>query len=409
MLLDGKGGRGMRGRRNEGTLFFGIAAVYYMATGFAHPVTPALIKRLALEDYMFGLALAMMMLSNFLFSPFWGKISGYLSSRRVMLFGCVGYGAGQVLFVLAQNRFQFLFARFFAGIFVGASFVGILTYLVNTAPDAGTRGRRLITSATLQAVFGSLGYFVGGMLGEIHAYVAVAAQAAVLALCGVLFYIFCQEDAAPKKRDLTLAQLAKEANPFRAFAQGRQFMTATLALLLAVCALQNFSQTAFDQSFNYYVIDQIGLSTGYNGLIKAVMGMVTLVANSTLCAWLMRKTDVRKTVGYVLLACTLCIASVLRIRALAPFLVMNVLFYALSAISIPMTQSLVAASGSEGDSNLVMGFYSALRSFGGIIGALLAGFAYTVTPLTPFVCCAVGLGIATGCAALYRRRTSREA
>lgn len=395
----------MRGKRHPLLGFFIVVAVFYMASGFAHPVTPTLIKRLQLEDYMFGLALAMMMASNFLFSPFWGKLSGYLSNRVTLLIGCVGYGVGQVLFALAQSRAQFLFARFFAGIFVGAAFVSILIHVVGSTADARVRGQYLVTVSTLQAVFASMGYFVGGMLGEIHVYVSVIAQAVTLAACGVAFFFIASGERAQQKLGKgTLGTLMREANPFHAFAQGRQFLNAAFALLFAVCALQSFSQTAFDQSFNYYVIDQIGLSTGYNGLIKAVMGIVTLIANSTLCAWLMRRTDVRRSVTIVLLCATACITAALFLQALAPFLITSVLFYALSASSLPMTQSLVANANTDADRNLVMGFYNALKAFGGILGALVAGFSYLLSPRMPFVCCAVGLLAATLSSVAYRRR-----
>ncbi len=52
-------------------LFFIILFVFNMAANFVHPVTPTIIVDLHLNDYMFGLAMAAMMVMNFLFSPFW--------------------------------------------------------------------------------------------------------------------------------------------------------------------------------------------------------------------------------------------------------------------------------------------------------------------------------------------------
>lgn len=397
----------MRNKRHPLLAFYIIVSIFYMATGFAHPVTPILIRRLQLEDYMFGLALATMLTSNFLFSPFWGKLSDYLSGRVTLLIGCTGYAVGQVLFALAETRFMFLFARFFAGIFTGAAFVSILIYIVNSTEDKRLRGQYLVTSATIQAVSGSMGYFIGGMLGEIHSSVAVIAQAVTLAACGVAFFLLPSRQVLRPLGREARGRLVREANPFRAFVAGKEFLTVAFVLLFAVCALQSFSQTAFDQSLNYYVIDQLGLSSGHNGLIKAVMGIVTLVANTTLCAYLMRRGDVRRSVSYVLLAATVCITAVLFIKNLTAFLAVNVLYFALSAISVPMTQSLVASADTAADRNLVMGFYNALKSFGGILGALVAGFTYVVSPLTPFICCAAGLMVATLCSLLYRRRTGR--
>ena len=60
------------------------------------------------------------------------------------------------------------------------------------------------------------------------------------------------------------------------------------------------------------------------------------------------------------------------------------------------------------DSNLVMGFYNAMRSLGGILGALLAGFTYMVTPKTPFICCVVGFLLAAVFSAYYALRSVKR-
>ena len=66
----------MKKKNNAMPYFFTVLFVFNMAANFAHPVTPTIIKELGLNDYMFGMALAAMMVCNFLFSPFWGKIAG---------------------------------------------------------------------------------------------------------------------------------------------------------------------------------------------------------------------------------------------------------------------------------------------------------------------------------------------
>ena len=66
-------------------LFFLASILFCLGANFAHPITPTVIQNLGLHDYMFGVAYAGMASTNFLFSPFWGKINVYLSSRKTML------------------------------------------------------------------------------------------------------------------------------------------------------------------------------------------------------------------------------------------------------------------------------------------------------------------------------------
>ena len=147
-------------------LFFLGMILFQLAANFAHPVTPTIIQELNLPDYMFGLMLAAMMFSNFLFSPFWGKINGILSSRRTLLVGCAGYGAAQLIFACAKTQGAILLARVLAGIFVGGIFVSFLTYVINRAKPED-QAKYLTYSATIQAVFSAFGYLVGGLLGEL--------------------------------------------------------------------------------------------------------------------------------------------------------------------------------------------------------------------------------------------------
>ena len=90
-----------KSRSNHMFLFFVVLSAFFVAASFAHPVTPTLIKEYDLNDYMFGVALAAMQTTNFLFSPFWGKLNNYISSRQAMLVCGIGYAVGQALFGMA--------------------------------------------------------------------------------------------------------------------------------------------------------------------------------------------------------------------------------------------------------------------------------------------------------------------
>lgn len=146
------------------------------------------------------------------------------------------------------------------------------------------------------------------------------------------------------------------------------------------------------------------MTSRYNGLIKGVIGFVSLAANATICMWMIRKTNVKRSVIYILGACTCAALSVVFIDAVAPFMVMSVVFYTFNAVSIPLLQDLVAKRAAQGkDSNLIMGFYNATKSLGGIIGSLVAGLVYTVGPKLAFVFAGVMLLVATLFSIVYSR------
>ena len=388
--------------------FFLVLILYNLAANFAHPVTPTLIKVYHLSDYMFGVAFAAMQTTNFLFSPFWGKLSGYISSRMTLLICGCGYACGQLLFFMAHTEGLIIAARCISGFFISGASVACLIYVVNTSSDM-ERGRNLTILATIQSVGAAFGYLIGGFLGEFSLGAAFLPQVFCLASSGLLFFLFCRDDRRPEiaSQPLTRSTLVRDANPFAAFMQSRQFMTALFAILFTVTALQNLGYTAYDQCFNYFIKDQFGFTSAYNGAIKGVIGFISLVANATICMSIIRRGKVNRSVAYVLMACTLTIFAVLFLDEMRiPFLVVNVVFYAFNAVSIPLLQDMVAKKAEGNDSNLVMGFYNATKSLGGIIGSLTAGFLYAKGASLSFVFAGIVLLLATLFAFVYQRKNA---
>jgi DHA1 family multidrug resistance protein-like MFS transporter len=172
--------------------------------------------------------------------------------------------------------------------------------------------------------------------------------------------------------------------------------------------LASLGGVAFDQSFNYYIRAQLGLSSGYNGAINALIGFVCLEANGTIGLWLINKTDIRRSSIYVYLLCSCAMLGVVLISPVAPFVAANVIYFAFFAVSVPLTQSLVANKAKGMDSNLVMGYYGSLRSLGAIFGALSAGLLYTINPKWPFILGLAAFVCATVAAGYYYQLSQKE-
>ena len=398
----------MKKNQSHMTLFFVIMFVFNMAANFVHPVTPTIILDLNLNDYMFGLALAAMMAINFLFSPFWGKMATYLSSRGVMLICGLGYAVGQVFFGIAQTQTQFLLARMFAGAFCGGSFVAFMTYVVNCS-DSKQRGKNLAIHATVTAVSASFGYFVGGMAGEVHVYLPVWLQVGTLAVCSLAHFLVCKKDRPADKRMPAFKQLLKEANPLSAIWQCRSFMTALIAYLFLSYGLANLGYIAFEQCFNFYIRDQFQLTSGYNGMIKAALGLISLLANSTLCMWMLKRKRVSAWIFGVMVMCTLAMLGVIVFDAPLPFILVNIVFFAFYFISLPLMQNRAADLGRGEHSNLCMGAFNAVKSFGSIFGSALAGFLYESHAKLPFVFGFIAFALAAGMMLLFMNREKKTA
>ena len=385
--------------------FFGAVILFNLAANFAHPVTPTIIQDLHLPDYMFGLMLAAMQLTNFLFSPFWGKLNISISSRQTLLVCCCGYGFAQLGFACATTQTMILLARILAGFFVGGIFVSFLTYVINTATPED-QAKFLTYSATIQAVFGAFGYLVGGVLGEFSIRGTFYLQAFSLCLAGVIFRLVCVSDG--KQTQVDLKKTLREANPLQAFIDGKQFMNVAFVALFSVNILMNFANTGFDQVFNYYLKDQLGLTSSYNGIIKAAVGLISFVFNMTLCLWIIRKTDIKVSLAALMGLCTLAAVGTVLVPQIWLFIGLSVFVYAGYSVSLPVLQNMVAVRADPVQKNLVMGFYNATKSLGSIIGSLMAGFLYAVHIKLPFVVVVVTYGLSFAAAVAYLLKSRKE-
>ena len=385
-------------------VFIGMV-LFGLASNFAHPVTPTIIQDLQLHDYMFGVALASMMVMNFLMSPFWGKINTRISSRLTLLICNCGYGLGQLWFAYATTELEIIFARMFAGLFVGGIMVSFLTYVVNMAKPAD-QPKFLTYSATIQSVCGAFGYLIGGVVGEFSVKAAFLMQAALLIITGIVFYLACESDVSDRE-PITAKQLVKQSNPLQAFMDCRKFMTVSFAMLFAVTILINFGNTGFDQAFNYYLKDQLALTSSYNGIIKAAVGFVSFVSNMTLCIWIIRKTNVARSMVVLVGICTLAGIGALIAPGIGLFIGFSILLYAGFSVSMPILQNMVAVQADPSQKNLVMGFFNAMKSLGGIAGSLTAGFIYSLHAKLPFACTAIIYGIGILAAIGYLTRSKK--
>ena len=363
--------------------------------------TPTLIQNLQLPDYSFGMLYAGMAFTNFLFSPFWAKQVTRMGSRRVLGICCVGYGIGQLLFAIMKTLPTIMLARLLSGFFVGGIMVSFLTYIIHTS-TVESRGRYLALSATFTTVFAAFGYLIGGFVGVVSIPLTFALQSGVLILCGVLFAICLREDKAAQS---TSFHIWKEANPFQAFLDARRFMTLTFAILFFAVFLTSTATTAYDQNFNYFIKDQFHFNSSYNGMLKAVVGFISLFANTTICVWIMKRTNVKKSVIYVLGE---PVSRCLPLRCWKTFCRLSLSIsssLSLNAIYIPLLQDLCASASSAEHSSMVMGFYNAMKSLGMIAGALFAGFMYASGPRLSFLYAGIFFLISMLAALWYYRRS----
>lgn len=370
-----------------------------IVTNMAHPFTPKLFTSLHMPDYMFGVSFASMALASFLFAPFWGKTADQKGRARVLSIMSVGYGIGQLLFSWSTTIWVLVPVRFATGFFSCANTVCSMSYVTDiTTPDNRTRYMSYLAAAI--TVSGAVGYLFGGVLGDISIPLAFGVQVVLMLLLGVGIWLFLPESyqaGADPHAAYHPGRILRTANPFRLLSGAGRFLNAAVAVFLLVTFLASFATYAFDQAFNYFIKAELDFPTTYNGIIKAVVGLLGLLINVTVTIWLSRRADPRLSAVGILFLCGVMALATAMITQLSGFLACTVLFYSVNAMHLPVLQALATRCGGEANSNGIMaGMFQSSRNLGMMGGALFAGFIYMLGSRLPFVWTGIAFFLSAG-------------
>jgi len=361
--------------------FFLISVLQNIANNLAHPVTPTLIKNLNLGDYMFGVAYAGMAAGQFIFSPFWGKMTNVIGERKQMSISVLIYSLSQFLFMISKTELSIIFARILSGFAMSGFTVAALTYIIRISSDEN-RGQNLTYYTTIITVFSTIGYLIGGLLGDKEIYFSFMLQVIMLASIGILYLFFIQKN--DYLEELNKKDLIKEINPLKSIIQGKDILTPLLILIFIAGFIASLASTAYDQSFNYYIKDIFNFKPSYNGFIKASVGIVSLIANMTICVWIQKKKDLATSLLIIFILCSVSLYALTQAPSVGILLFINMFYFATHSLYTPLIQNLCTQYSSSSTHGMIMGFFNSMKSLGMIIGALIAGFIYNINQQYPF-------------------------
>lgn len=391
----------MKKMKSSLIIFHLITMLQSIANNMAHPVTPAFLVSLELRDSMFGIAFASMSLGIFLFSLFWGELSSRIRKSTILLITLIGYGFAQYLFMTSTTELSIIIARFLAGIFTGGFQVSQLNYLVsqNSLRD---RGYQLTLSSIFIIASSTIGYFIGGIVGDYSIFLAFQIQIVMCIIIGILYYVFLHKtETVEEAKPLELSKL----NPFKAFSNVKGMLLPVVSMVMFSIFLAHLSIISFDQTFNYFVRDVYNFPPSYNGYLKIGTGLVGIIANFTICMYLIRKTNVKRSYAILMVIMSISGFLVVLVDQLWLFIVFAFIFLAIDAMGKPLQQTIVSNMSTDyHESHVLMGLYNTVKSLGLIGGSLIAGFLYEWIKIGPFLLASIVILIsAMIMAGVYRK------
>ncbi|MDO8519831.1 MAG: MFS transporter [Deltaproteobacteria bacterium] len=349
------------------TIFL-VVFIDLLGFGIIIPILPYYAVSFDASPTVLGWLMMSYSAMQFLFSPFWGRLSDRIGRRPVLLICIAGIGASMFLLGMAQSLVWLFAARILAGFF-GANISAASAYIADiTKPEERAKGMGLIGAAFgLGFLFGPA---AGGLLSE-WGYGTAAYVAAGLSAINWIFAFFVLREPAVS-REIRAQHRTKLARVFIM----QTLKTPKVGTAIFLFFLVTFGMAQIEMSFALFVLERFHLGAMEAGLILALMALVMALFQGTGIGKMARLMGEKKLILHGCFLMAVAVAA----AALVPGLGIFVFFVAVHALGYGMTtpslSSLVSRNSSAEIQGGALGIYQSAGSLGRILGPLLGGVLF---------------------------------
>ncbi|OGP07400.1 MAG: hypothetical protein A2048_05780 [Deltaproteobacteria bacterium GWA2_45_12] len=358
-------------------IIFLVVFIDLLGFGMVIPILPYYAKTFGASGVEVGWLMMSYSAMQFLFSPFWGRLSDKIGRRPVLLICLAGIGSSMVVLAMASSFMWLLVARVLAGFF-GANISAASAYIADiTTPENRAKGMGLIGAA-----FGA-GFLFGPALGGILSqwgYDKAPLFAAGLSVINLIFAFKSLVEPALSERER-----ASHRNRFNREMWLQIISTPQTGLAILLFFIVTLGIAQMETTFALFLLSRFGLDAFHAGLILALMGLIMVGIQGGGIGKLAKKFGERKLILYGAVLMMLALGGAGLSRTIPLFVLFSAVQAAGYGITSPSLMSLVSRYAPVGQQGATMGVYQSAGSLGRILGPLCAGFLFDVfSPSTPF-------------------------
>jgi MFS family permease len=373
--------------KNKSQLVFIFLTVFIYLLGFGIiiPITPILSRDLGATATQAGFLMASYSLMQFLFSPFWGRLSDRNGRRPVLLFCMMCEGICYLLFAFARSLEMLFVARALAGFF-GASISTASAYISDVTPaHERSKGMAIIGVAFgLGFVFGPA---IGGVLSLWGSHISsapyfnttfTASWVSVICFFNFIFgYKFLKESLThtppPRSRENRLKVIWSK---LRIKTLG-PLMTTYFLLSLAMSSMEATLVWFMGEKFNWG-LEQVSFGFAY-------IGLMLVFTQGFLVRRFLPKIGERHMLP---IGISLFILGMVGIAFMPtiPLMGLTMTFLAVgNGLTNPSTLGSISLVAPKEDQGSILGLTQSFSSLGRILGPVLGGIIYKESISGPFL------------------------
>lgn len=334
--------------------------------GIIIPLLPFYAEHFGASALMVGLLSTSFSVAQFLFAPFWGRLSDRIGRRPVILLGLLGSAVSYALFAVATSLAALFVARTLAGV-AGANIPTAQAFIADTT-TAETRARGM---GIIGAAFG-LGFIFGPAIGGFLShwgYAAPAWFASALSLANFGAALVLLPESRP-------AHVGDVSRPGRLEVIRRAVMRPNLPMVLLVYFLVLTSFASFEAMFALYSERRFGFTAATIGYMFAWVGVVLATVQGLLVGRVVRRVGERVVIPGAIMV----LAAALGLVPLAGSVPVLAAACGLLAFGMgfnsPSLLSAISQLADPRDQGSTLGVSQSLGSLARIIGPLWGGWVF---------------------------------
>lgn len=375
---------------SKSVVIFLTVFIYLLGFGMIIPILPLLSTHYGATPLQAGLLMSAFSLMQFLFAPFWGRISDRIGRRPVLLFCLVGEGLSYLLLANARSLEMIFLARILAGFF-GASISTASAYISDITPEE----RRSQGMALIGAAFG-LGFLLGPAIGggltllaekisnEVH-FVAGFSAYGVAVLCLLTFifaYFKLDESLSDENRELARKRSETKSNRFRVLIE--YFQRPVVGLLIVIFAFATFAMAMMEATLVLFMEKEFQWGIREVSFGFAYVGVCIVITQGFLVRRLLPILGEKKVL-FLGLTCMFSGFFLLTIGKTLPVLAISQTLIALgTGFTNPSLLGSISLLVSGSEQGTALGTTQSLSSLARVIGPALGGFLFGLSQIGGF-------------------------
>lgn len=394
----------LKGSSRKSPMLIAFFTIFLDLLGFGIviPVNSFYVESLGAGPYVVTLLSASYSLMQFLFAPFWGRLSDRIGRRPIILVSVAASGVGHLLFGLSSTLTLVFIARILAG-FGNANLSAAQAIIADTTtPENRSKGMGLIGAAFgLGFLFGPA---IGGFAGQYSPQTPALVAAALAAVNFVFAFLFLPEtkkdgpavDSHGRREIISLETVRKAKTlvnvPTILFIS--LFNTAAFAMFeVVVGLLMERSYLPIDSGGS---TEHIASAARLTAWFLVTVGITAVVVQGGLIGRLSKKFGDIKLIKVGLLCMALSMFLIPMITTYLPYEAMLGVACLLAigtGVGNPSQNALMSKSAPSEEQGAFLGLNQSLSALGRVAGPAISGQLFEWSHGLPF--------IVAGCLSLF--------